>query len=474
MIPRGALVLASVLVLLPPPAVASLAPDDASDLAASLEVLARGADAAAATRAAEIYARPGYDAADLAEFFSGFFDDHPCTDPLFQSLSAAALTTPSEETRERLQEALASALVASIDATLRTHLPDGLGPALASDPALFEDLRSSLWLLADLAWQGEELSIASRRGSSARLARLIAAHPEVLRKEATISVVTQPRVAALRAQLFKVLRDLPRPFDRESFVADAGFPGPYAEIVRRHGVLVLENNGFDARQLDAIDQVLTAIPASLHRITHVSQYDFLGTRPGGEPEVPIRGSPGVNLFATRVGERHDEPFPPETGPRPVRTFCAMLQHEINHGVDELTITHDPRLARRRDELIARAGSDPLQYLRSNLPVGFYRDNPQELFASIANVYLSDTVRTLELALAALDEGRVEPLHQFLWFADVYSQGTDSTLFFHQDEECNYSAYPVRLRRDGAGRIDRIVWPGGDRRFQLDRDGNVVP
>lgn len=467
------LAVAGAVLLAARPAPASLSPDDADELTAALETLSQRSDGAAGSTAATLFAKPDNEA-DFEEFFAGFFADHPCTEALQQFLGSHALTSTSEETRERLQPALASALVGSIDATFRAELPDDLGPALVSDPALFEDLRSSLWLLADLAWQGDRLSGPARRALGARLARLISAYPHVLRQEARIDVVAQPRVAALRAQLFKILRDLPRPFDPAAFIADAGFMGTHAQIVRRHGVLVLDNNGFDARQLDAIDQVLTAIPASLHRVTHISQYDFLGSQVAGRVEVPLRGSPGLNLFATRVGEGHDEPFPPEAGPRQVRTFCAMLQHELNHGVDERAIGGNPRLAHRRDQLIAQAGSDARRYLRSTLPPGFFVQNPQELFASLSNAYLTDSAQLLTLALERLEQQQVEPLNQFLFFADVYSQGSDTTLFYYQDGECNYSAYVVRLGRDGSGRIDRVVWPGGDRRFQLDRDGNVVP
>jgi len=456
------------------PAPAELTLDDQERLAGALETLARRADGEASSAAARIYANVDSTSVDFEKFFSAFFSEHRVTEPLQQALAAEALSSTSEETRERLQPALASALVGSIDATFRAELPDDLGPALVSDPALFEDLRSSLGLLADLAWQGDRLSGSARQVLTARLARLISEYPQVLRQEVRIDIVAQPRVAGLRAQLFKILRDLPSPFDPGAFVADAGFTGTHAQIVRRHGVLVLDNNGFDERQLDAIDQVLTAIPASLHRVTHVSQYDFLGTQLPDRVEVPIHGSPGVNLFAMRVGERHDEPFPPEAGPRQVRTFCAMLQHELNHGVDERAIGGNPRLASRRDELVAQAGSDPQRYLRNMLPPGFFVQHPQEFFASLSNAYLTDSAQLLSMALERLEQKEVEPLNQFLFFADVYSQGSDNTLFYFQDAECNYSAYAVRVGRDAGGHIDRLVWPGGDRRFQLDRDGNVVP
>jgi hypothetical protein len=125
-------------------------------------------------------------------------------------------------------------------------------------------------------------------------------------------------------------------------------------------------------------------------------------------------------------------------------------------------------------VLGRAGrDDALQYLRSMFSPEFFPDAPQEFFASISNQYLTDSAHTLALAQARLAGGRSAPLDQFLFFADVLSQSRDSTLFFAQDEECNYSAYPVSLRRDAKGWIERIVWPGGDLRFQLDREGFVV-
>jgi hypothetical protein len=239
-------------------------------------------------------------------------------------------------------------------------------------------------------------------------------------------------------------------------------------------VVVFDNGGFDLAQLDAIEQVLTAVPAELHRLTHVSQHGMLGNLAGERVEVELRGSVGVNLFATPVYADLENQFPPDVEPRRIRTFCAALQHEINHGVDELTVRSDPAGERRLRALVERAGrTDPLQYLRSMLPPETFPDAPQELFASISNQYLTDSVHTLELARTRLREGRTAPLDQFLWFADVYSRGRDSTLFFAQDEDCNYSAYEVRVRRDVAGRIDALTWPGGYARFQLDRDGWVV-
>jgi hypothetical protein len=456
------------------PAHAALDPAARAELVASLEAVARGPDPPALARAGELLRSEALAAPELEGLFGAFLAGRPCTEPLHHGLLSLALQDPSREVRERTQEALAGALADSIVATFDALLPDELGPALAADPVLFEDVRLRLQLLAELAWRADELPGVSRRALAARLAALVAAHPGVLRADVRIDVGAQPKVAALRAQLHKILRDLPRPFDAEAFVAQTGLAGIHAQIVRRHGVVVFDNNGFDLPQLDAIEQVLSAVPAELHRITHVSQHDLLGNLVGGRTEVELRGSVGVNLFATPVYAELENQFPPDVEPRRIRTFCAVLQHEINHGVDELRVHSDPAGERRLRALVERAGrTDPLQYLRSMLPPTTFPDAPQELFASISNQYLADSVHTLELAQARLREGRTAPLDQFLWFADVYSRGRDSTLFFAQDEECNYSAYEVRVRRDAAGRIDALTWPGGYARFQLDRDGWVV-
>ena len=464
----------ALLLLLAPAAHAALTLAEQEELAQGLDALARGEEGEAASRAGELFRRPDSNSAELEGVLARWYAGRPSTEPLAQWLRYAALEEPDSEARERAQQAVVGALVQSVAASFDTLLPDALAPALAADPALLEDLRTRLQLLGELAWRADGLSSASRRAYVARLERLVAKHASLLRADVTLDVGARPRLAILRAQLFKILRDLPRPFDADAFVTGAGFVGIHAAIVRRYGILVLDNNGFDLPQLDAIEQVLTAIPAELHRLTHISQYDLLGNLVGDRAEIDLRGSLGVNLASTPVYAVFENPFPPDVEPRRMRTFCGVLQHELDHAVDELTIRTNPGLQRRRDALLARAGrNDPLQYLRSMFPPETFPDAPQEFFASISNQYLTDSAHTLALAQTRLAEGRTAPLDQFLFFADVYSQGRDATLFFAQDEDCNYSAYPVSLRRDANGRIERIVWPGGDVRFQLDREGFVV-
>jgi hypothetical protein len=445
----------------------ALTPDDRQALASALLTLRHAHDDDAARRAAEILDDPER-LADPENFFAQFVSARSLTTSLSRFLGDHALRAGTGSTQPTLQEALARVAVREIDAVLRAHLPDRFEPELAA----VEHLRSSMELLGRIAFEGD-LSRESRREHYERLRGLVASYPDVLRQNASRDLAARSKLGAIRAQLYKHLQDLLVPFDRERFIADAGFSGDYADLVRNHGVLVLDNNGLDARQRRSIRDVLALVPPSLHRTHHISVTDLFGDRAGGAVEMSLAGSPGVNLFALPVGPHAGNDFPADIDPVAVQGFCAVLQHEINHVVDARTISGDPSLSRRRAQLIAQAGDQPAQYLRSMFEPGFFVAHPQEFFASIANEYFSDSFHTLLLAVQRFDAGWQEPINQFLFFAEVYSQGRDSTTFVVQNDQCEYSLHSIPVGRDKQGRIDGFALPGSSLRFELDDAGNVV-
>jgi hypothetical protein len=235
---------------------------------------------------------------------------------------------------------------------------------------------------------------------------------------------------------------------------------------------VLDNNGLDSRQRRAIAEVLALIPLDLHRPRHISVHDLLGIGEGRAVRS-LAGSGGVNLFAISVDSHPQNHFPTDVAAATIPAFCAVLQHELNHAVDADTVGRTPALARRRDQLVARAGGNPQQYLRSMLEPGYFVKYPQEFFASIASAYFSDSFRLLSVAMGRLETGYTEPINQFLFFADVYSRGRDMVPFVVQDAECEFSLHPVPIGRDERGRIERIELPGSNLHFELDDEGNVV-
>ncbi|MHC4103284.1 MAG: hypothetical protein ACYSW1_20685, partial [Planctomycetota bacterium] len=132
-----------------------------------------------------------------------------------------------------------------------------------------------------------------------------------------------------------------------------------------------------------------------------------------------------------------------------------------------TIGGSPELSSRRDQLIADAGEDPMNYLRSMFPPGTFVNAPQEFFASISNQWFCDSVATIELGLFRFDIGRPDPINQALFFADVYAAGGETTLFYTTDLEGNVERRSASLTRDPSRHIDSINV--GDVRYDFDLD-----
>jgi hypothetical protein len=440
-----------------PTAAVPLTAEDRAALTGALLQVADGSRGEAARTARTVLERPAYTAADHRRFFTRFVARHRLTSELARFLAERSLQAPTPATGRALQDGFVLGAAREIDAQLRAVLPDRLDSLLA-DPHRFDGLRAPMVLLGRIASEGEALSGQARRDATQRLRDLVAAHPGVLRRQFTIDVRAQPRFALLRAQLYKNLQDLPRPFDRERFIADTGFFGAYAEIVRNHGVLVLDNNGLDARQRRAVRELLALIPPTLHRTAHISVHALLGNRGRGRERLRLVGSRGVNIASVSVAAHADNGFPDDVEAVAVPTFCAVLQHELNHSVDYDSVNGNPERLARRDALIARAGSNPEQYLRSMLAPGFFVRYPQEFFASISNAYFADSFQTLLLAVERFENGAHEPLNQFLFFADVYAEGRDETLFVRQTSDCEFSLHAVPIGRDERGHIESIRLP----------------
>jgi hypothetical protein len=149
------------------------------------------------------------------------------------------------------------------------------------------------------------------------------------------------------------------------------------------------------------------------------------------------------------------------------------QDDAARNSSRTSLPDSERLNARKKQLIQDAGEEPLNYLRSMFEPGFFARNPQEFFASLSNQWFTDSEKTILLGLRRFDSGRRHPINQALFFADVYSRGTENTVFFQTDTKANIRHRMVPLHRDGKGRIQRILLGGGWHRFELDENGRVV-
>lgn len=252
-------------------------------------------------------------------------------------------------------------------------------------------------------------------------------------------------------------------------VADAlQMSGPRRNILVRLGVALHDNDRLERRYLEYIRDFLRLVPRDLTDLRAISVADFLGRPP---MPVGLEGSPqAFNIYVSNVAGNQ---FPADVTPGIANDTAVVLAHELNHQVGVHAIAPDPVLLARHDQLVADAGNRPRNYLRSMIPAGYFKQNPQEFFASIANQWFVDSAKTVDLGIVRFDAGRPDPINQALFFADVYSQGTDTTWFYTTDTTPVTTRRPVPIHRNMGGRIDEIEGTEHRYRFTLDASGRVT-
>ena len=312
-----------------------------------------------------------------------------------------------------------------------------------------------------------------RRDLYEALIALAADFPESYSKGLSFDQVAYPTATWVRERFWQTWRDcLPLTSQITATMIDIGQLGEgYAAVLQDHGVILLDNLRLGTAQVDFIHRYLDAIPVGLHSLRRISVVDYLGTRPA---PISLYGGPdGVNVFGLAIGDSTENPFPGDVAPTVADIFVSVVAHEVNHVVHSNTIGGSKRLSARRDHLIADAGNEPMNYLRSMITPGFFVQNPQEFFASIANQWFSDSAHAIALGLARFDADYRDPINQALYFADVYSQGENYTWFYRIDATGSILRTQALLGRDLQGRINELTVDNKTYSFELDQDGDVL-
>ena len=252
-----------------------------------------------------------------------------------------------------------------------------------------------------------------------------------------------------------------------------GLSNQYKDVWENHQVMLYDNFNLDEAQLNFTQEILNSIPSEINELGGISFSDFLGstfrTNIG-------EGLPSVNTFTFKIGTFPDNQFPSDVSSGIAEVFCAAMAHEINHIVDAYFVNNTEKFKLRKEQLISQAGVIGGNYLRSSVTISdndFFVRNPQEFFASIANQWFTNSEKVLELGLIRFNNDYKEPINQFLFYADVYSLGSDSTIFYKNDLNGNFSSCKVPIKRDKYGNINQIEINDTLYSFQLDSIGNVT-
>ena len=229
----------------------------------------------------------------------------------------------------------------------------------------------------------------------------------------------------------------------------------------------------------------------------------------------------MNLFA-QVGDYSDG-FPPDVTQTLIDGFSVVVAHELNHNVENAAGRLYPWYWDRKYDLLEQASPPHLVFLNHNtlrfglnLPAtqsnflahglwngvaadwsaaydqywntgpgaGFDRhwlrdnlkfclDAPQEAFATLSNQYFTSSDVMLQLAIARWKQGITNCINQVLFFADVYSLGSNQTFFYRINTAAKVTRTQAALHRDTSEHIDGITAAATHYDFALDKEGNVL-
>ncbi|MBU0677508.1 MAG: hypothetical protein KJ626_05270 [Verrucomicrobia bacterium] len=302
-------------------------------------------------------------------------------------------------------------------------------------------------------------------------------YPSYYSKSNTYDKATEGVMSVARERFIRSWIDSENLYDYQKGViaTNTGLYGEYRDLWADFTVYLMDNGGLDSTQRVAIYDYLGSIHPALHNTRAISATNFLGTT---VPAISLSGRYGqVNIFGTKVGASSENPFPNDVPAKNSDIFTIVVAHEINHVVDAYTINNNTNLEARKDELINDAGTNRYHYLRGGdglgFEHGFFKNNPQEFFASIANQWFTDSARTVELGYRRFTNGIPYPINQAVFFADVYSRGTDESRFYTMDTQGVVSNEVVQLVRDANGHIKVLSSDAATFFFGLDSSGNVT-
>ena len=408
------------------------------------------------------------------EFFMYFFAEDPFTDNLYDYIRHPVFWWNSDEVSRNLQEGMVNPLLNNIESITGDH-PDDLSTTLDDNPELLQTLMNSNKFINDIVNIGI-VSGATKIGIYNFYKEYINSNPRYFKKnEKTFDVDVEPYLATVRAQTYLYFIGILDIDQKKDEIAQTiGLTGRYLDIWNDFSVLVLDNNGFEdnnAEQLRVIYDVLNAIPASLHDLRSITQDELLGNTGSRKINLCTKYSQ-VNIFKDQVGEIQENQFPNDVNALSTDRFSISVAHEVNHIVRDASILSDETRKAREQALIDAAGENHMNYLRSMFEDGFFYSTRQEFFASIANQWFCDTTHTLELAIKRFDNEYYEPINQFLFFADVYSLGSDQTKFYTLDQNGHITVMDVPLTRDGNDHINSLTLSDKKYHFILDGEGNV--
>jgi hypothetical protein len=349
---------------------------------------------------------------------------------------------------------------------------------------------------------------------------LIEDFPTHLKKDVIYDSKAYSAMAQSREQIYYNFSTSLNSSDLKQEIANTiGLVGLYRDIYLEHDLFLLDNSSLNEEQKSFIYRYKNSIPDSLDNLRFISVRDFLGN-----PwySLPFQGNVHrVNIFGCNIGQYSENSYPSDSLPEYGDVFSIVVAHEHNHVVDVDSINSNHNLLIRKHELIEQAAPNDIifnstsqggvnwsytktsflskgywdgdesswnsswnyywssgpgkeyneRWLRNNLKL--MCEARQEAFATLANQYFTNSEIMLDLSIRRWDRGITTCINQFLFFVDVYSKGTDRSVFYQIDTQGNIRYFFVHVGRNQNNHINKLFFGNKVFYFEIDSNGNVI-
>ncbi|WP_178988541.1 LamG-like jellyroll fold domain-containing protein [Winogradskyella schleiferi] len=296
------------------------------------------------------------------------------------------------------------------------------------------------------------------------LESLCITYPEFFQVTYTFDDVLYKYLGSFREQIHMYLRDYLREYPEKEpqFLAALDLNNPnassYYNIWSDYGILVVDNHSLSPLQLSVIANILATIPEGITNLEVILFREFYTDNFENAIYITQFVS-AINSFGNPIGTWTENGFPEGSGSYISDQFSIALSHEICHTIDSDYILNNSRLLNWKTALLTEAGTSYNEFLRTRvLDIGgndFFQVYPQEFFASLANMYFSNSFLTLEVAIERFNNGYEQPINQFLLMLDVLSSESTNSQFYTIDANSNIAITYHTIERNDDGFITEL-------------------
>ncbi len=417
-----------------------------------------------------IISRSTYDWQDWHHFFDHFYKTNRPTKKLWNYLGYPAYYWFNNTVHYNVQRSHLDIYSHKID-SLFNRYHKFLATSMVQDSTTREALFVYVNELAKLINKPQSVIDTELKDSViVKVEQWINEYPKFFKKSSDTEPSKLPYVGYIRWQFAAILIDLqPLSVDRVAHLIDLlDIKDRYAEIFKKYHIYIADNQGMRDKDLDFIDRFMALIPDTLTNHKYLSNRNYYYTDKQKSQDI-YKSKGAINTFS-HIGGYQENSFPDDMTPKSIDGFSVVVAHETNHRVDPDFIYQHESWNSRRQQLLAQAGDDNMQYLRGN--ADYFQNAPQEFIASISNQWFTSSQHTLNHGIQRFEKGYHEPINQFLYFCDLYAVGGDTTRFYEIDTQGNIDMTHIPLSRNEQGFITAVHLPDTTYAFDVDDNGNV--